>query len=66
MRRVTVFLVHRRLHFMARNTEWQRIGRFHEGIETTPQNNTADKKEQRREQRRVFKYCFQARSYHSH
>ena len=66
MHRVPVFLVNRRLHFMARNTECQGIGRFHEGIETTPQNNTGNKKEQRCEQRGIFGYSLQAGSYYSH
>ena len=66
MHRVPVFSINRRLHFVARDTEWQRVGRFHEGIETTPQNYTGHKKEHRREQRGGVKYCFQARSYHLH
>jgi hypothetical protein len=51
---------------VAGNTEWQRVGRFHEGIETTPQNNTGHEKEHRREQRGVSGKCFQAGKYYSH
>ncbi len=47
MNALLIFLVNRRLHFMAGDTKFKRIGRLHPGIKNTPESDTDDEKEHR-------------------